>query len=31
MPTSTGPTTDSGKAISSRNATTHGVFARDTQ
>ena len=27
--TSTGPTTDPGKAIASRNATTHGVFARD--
>ena len=29
MLTSTGPTTERGKAISSRNATTHGVFARD--
>ncbi len=29
MPTSTGPTTTAGKAIASRNATTHGVFARD--
>ncbi len=29
MPTSTGPTTTDGKAIASRNATTHGVFARD--
>ena len=27
--TSTGPNTDPGKAIASRNATTHGVFARD--
>ena len=27
--TRTGPTTDPGKAIASRNATTHGVFARD--
>jgi len=24
-----GPSTDPGKAIASRNATTHGVFARD--
>jgi len=29
MPTSTGPNTEHGKAIASRNATTHGVFARD--
>jgi len=29
MPISTGPTTTAGKAIASRNATTHGVFARD--
>ncbi len=29
MPTNCGPNTDSGKAIASRNATTHGLFARD--
>ncbi len=29
MTTSTGPITHTGKAISSHNATTHGVFARD--
>ena len=28
-PSSSGPKTEHGKAISSRNATTHGVFARD--
>jgi hypothetical protein len=29
MTTNCGPNTDSGKAIASRNATTHGLFARD--